>query len=61
MTRRELVCAAIEHRPTPRVPYNIRPDGEMQTRLRQRLGWTRRARKRWGDSISTTGWTTTSR
>ena len=39
MTRRELVTAAIEHRVTPRVPYNIRPDGEMQGRLRQRLGW----------------------
>jgi uroporphyrinogen decarboxylase len=39
MTRRELVTAAIEHRVTPRVPYNIRPDGDMQGRLRQRLGW----------------------
>jgi len=40
MTRRELVTAAIGHQATPRVPYNIRPDGEMQGRLRQRLGWT---------------------
>jgi uroporphyrinogen decarboxylase len=39
MTRRELVAAAIEHRETPRVPYNIRPDGEMQKKLRARLGW----------------------
>lgn len=39
MTRRELVRDAIEHRPTPRVPYNIRPDREMRERLCQRLGW----------------------
>jgi len=38
MTRRELVKAAIEHRETDRVPYNIRPDGEMQKKLRTHLG-----------------------
>ena len=38
MTRRELVKAAIEHRETARVPYNIRPDGEMQKKLREHLG-----------------------
>ena len=38
MTRRELVKAAIEHRETDRVPYNLRPDGEMQKVLREHLG-----------------------
>lgn len=38
MTRREVVRAAIHHQETDRVPYNIRPDGEMGRKLRQHLG-----------------------
>ena len=37
MTRRELVKAAIRHEETERVPYNIRPDGRMQEKLREHL------------------------
>ena len=38
MTRREIVQAAIRHQETERVPYNLRPDGEMQKKLRAHLG-----------------------
>jgi len=38
MTRRELVQAAIRHEETARVPYNLRPDGQMQEKLRAHLG-----------------------
>lgn len=38
MTRRELVKAVIRHEETERVPYNIRPDGRMQEKLREHLG-----------------------
>jgi len=37
-TRRDLVKAAIRHQETPRIPYNIRPDGQMQKKLRTHLG-----------------------
>lgn len=41
-SRRDLVKAAIEHRETSRVPYNIRPDARMQEKLRERFGWEKR-------------------
>ncbi|MBT3375289.1 MAG: hypothetical protein HN742_23315 [Lentisphaerae bacterium] len=40
MTRQELVTAAIEHRETTRVPYNVRPDSRMSEKLRAQLGWS---------------------
>ncbi|MCF7854013.1 MAG: hypothetical protein K9N51_04385, partial [Candidatus Pacebacteria bacterium] len=38
MTSRDLVKAAINHQETERVPFNVRPDGEMRVKLRTRLG-----------------------
>lgn len=38
MTSRELVCAAIEHRDTPRVPYSFLTTGETNDQIREELG-----------------------